>query len=274
VTYEDYARREVVDAYVEDNPSFQSGDIRYTPRSNTAWKAVGYVGFGAGALSWNNFFVNVQKKLPETTYVESFLFSGSLAPEDVTIYRAEFTDERYQLNVGNEMHVTLVPQRLDVGWALVYGEYTDADNDVVPSDDDQTIFSTLVRAQLYVTPTVHLLAEGVVAKETSHNGNRYRNHEDSIFQSENGQPNTLDGLEFGDADVRDTLQGKFGVVLNPAGVGLFNRPSLRVLYGVQWSSQNNAFGNSFSDDVSDDAKYGTQERHLHHVIGFEAEAWF
>ena len=63
-------------------------------------------------------------------------------------------------------------------------------------------------------------------------------------------------------------------MLNPTGAGVFNRPSLRVLYGLQYSSQNNAFGNSFSESLNDDNLYGTEERHLHHVVGLEAEAWF
>lgn len=279
VDYEDYVRREVVQRFYESNPGQEF--TRPEPVAANGWKAVGYIGFGAGALKWNNFFLNVQKKLPENFYVETYTYGLDGVPNTVddesrefAIHEASLTDERFQLNVGNEMHLTLIPQRLDATWAFVYGEYTDGDNDISPSDDDQTFYSTVVRAQYYLTPTFHLLAEGVIAKETSHNGNRYRNHEDSVFRTDDGRTNVADGLQFGDADVRDTTQGKIGFVLNPAGAGIFNRPSLRVLYGVQWSSQNNAFGNSFATSLDDDNYYGTREQHVHHVIGFEAEAWF
>lgn len=278
VGYEDYVRREVVTKFYEDNAGQEF--TRPEPVSASAWKAVGYVGFGAGPLQWNNFFVNVQKRLPENFYTESYSFgldgipnTVDDEPRDYAIHEAGLTDERFQLNVGNEMHLTVIPRRLDAAWAFVYGNNTDGDNDISPSDDDQTFYSTVLRLQLYVTNTVHLLGEGSLAKEISRNGNRYREHEDSIFRNDDGFA-TDDGLEFGDSDTRNTVQGKFGFVLNPTGAGVFNRPSLRVLYGVQYSSQNNAFGNSFAESRNDDEIYPTQERHLHHVVGFEAEAWF
>ena len=59
-----------------------------------------------------------------------------------------------------------------------------------------------------------------------------------------------------------------------AGYGVFTRPSLRILYGLQYSTQNEAFGNSFSTSQSDDNTFGTKEQHLHQMIGLEAEAWF
>ena len=270
-TYEDYVRGEVAQIYLDANPGGE-GDLNPIPTSNTAWKAVGYLGFGAGPIRWNNLFMNVQKRLPENFYVESA--TSGAGTFDYPIHEARLTDERYQLNVGNEMQLTVIPRRLDAAWAVVYGDYTDGDNDILPSDDDQTFYSTVLRLQYYLTNSVHVLGEGALAKEISRNGNRYREHEDSVFVTEDGVTNNGNGLQFGDADTRNTVQGKFGFVLNPTGVGVFNRPSLRVLYGVQYSSQNNAFGNSFATSLADDNYYGTQERHLHHVIGLEAEAWF
>jgi hypothetical protein len=107
----------------------------------------------------------------------------------------------------------------------------------------------------------------------SSNGNLWRNHGDSIFQSTEGQTDS-EGLEYGDADTRTTWQGKAGVVLSPLGVGIYARPALRLLYGIQYSTQNNAFGNSFVEDVSQWNDFGSWETHLHHVLAIEVEAWF
>ena len=134
--------------------------------------------------------------------------------------------------------------------------------------------STVLRLQYYLSGNVHLLVENALAKEISHNGNRYREHVDSIFRSENGLSDADRGLEFGDASVRNTWQGKFGVILNPLGYGVFTRPSLRILYGVQVSNQQNAFGNSFVATQDDYNYFGSKEQHVHHVVGVEAEAWF
>ena len=82
------------------------------------------------------------------------------------------------------------------------------------------------------------------------------------------------GLEYGDSDTRHTWQGKGGVVLNPLGPGIFTRPSLRVLYGVQVSNENNAFGNNFVDSIDQFNDFDTVEQHVHHLAAFEAEVWF
>jgi hypothetical protein len=278
VSYDDYTRQEVAENFFEATPAPDDQFPRPKPTSSSAWKGVGYVGFGGfGPVKWNNVFVNMQKKLPENFYAETYTNPvplGTGQPKEYLVYEASLTDERYELSAGNEMQLTLIPRRLDAVWGVLYGETTDGDNDIRPSDDDQSVYSTVLRLQLYLTNTVHLLGEGAIAKEISHNGNRYREHEDSIGPNDGGSTEVLDGLQFGDADTRNTVQGKFGFVLNPTGIGVYNRPSLRILYGVQYSSQNNAFGNSFSDDTSDANIFGTEERHLHHVVGLEAEAWF
>ncbi len=273
--YEDYFRREVAESFVQANPGQEDAFPNPVPTSAASFKAIGYVGFGKiGPIRWNSLFANYLKKHPEGSYTETFS-SGTPAPieREYTIYVHDLTDEKYQINVGNEMHVTLVPERLDMAWGLLYGDWWDGDNQLAPSDDEMTFYSTVLRLQLYLSPTVHLLGETAIAREISRNGNRYREHVDSVFQNEGGVPDTR-GLEYGDADARNTWQGKVGVVLNPLGYGVFTRPSLRILYGVQYSNQTNAFGNSFVDTLDDYNDFGATENHLHHVIGAEAEAWF
>lgn len=284
VRYVDYVRKDVVMQADLANPG-QIGSTFTRPDASSAssWKVVGYLGFGRmGPIVWNNFFVNYLKRHPDNFYVESY---STLGPDgqpgtaddgpltDYTIFVKGLTDQRYQLNVGDEMHLTVVPDRLDAAVGAVYGNYTDLDNQVSPSDDDQTFYSTVVRLQLYLSQTVHLIGETSIAREKSHNGNRYRDHRDSIFQNDGGVPDTK-GLEFGDDAIRDTWQGKAGVVLNPTGYGLLTRPSLRFLYGLQYSSQNEAFGNSFVENLDQFNYFGQKEQHLHQVIGVEAEAWF
>jgi hypothetical protein len=119
----------------------------------------------------------------------------------------------------------------------------------------------------------HLLFEGSVAQEVSRLGNVWRNHGDSIFASTAGLSDSA-GLEYGDASERFTAQLKGGVVLNPLGPGVYARPSLRLLYGVQYSSQNQAWGNSFVESLSQYNEFGAWESHWHHVLAIEAEAWF
>ncbi len=57
-------------------------------------------------------------------------------------------------------------------------------------------------------------------------------------------------------------------------LGVYTRPSLRLLYGVQISNQNNAFGNSFVDTIDQYNEFGNVEQHTHHVVSLETEAWF
>jgi hypothetical protein len=169
--------------------------------------------------------------------------------------------------------VRLWPDRLDLVWAGLYGRHTDADTALAPSDHARTYRSTVVRLQAYVTDTVHWLGEGSAAEEVSTNGNAYRQYQDSIFRNTNGVPDVR-GFENGDTDTRVTFQGKTGVVLNPLGPGVYVRPSLRFLYGVQWSNQNNAFGNSFVETIDQFNAFGNVEQRLHHVLSLETEAWF
>ncbi len=269
VPYEDFVRGEVMLRWQERNPSLDPSQFPDPlPRSALSWKAVGYLGFGdAGPLVWTNVFASVQRLHPERVRTETF------GQQSYDVYVADLTDERTVVTIGQQTQLRLVPDRLDAVWSALYGKHSDGDNGIAVSDDVRWYASTLLRTQLYLTPTVHLLAEGSGAREVSVNGNAFRDRADSVFKSTNGLSDTR-GLAFGDDDVRDTWQVKGGVVLNPLGPGVFARPSLRVLYGGQWSSQNNAFGNAFVASLDQNNQFGSVERHWHHIVSFETEVWF
>jgi hypothetical protein len=191
------------------------------------------------------------------------------------VYVTDFTDQKYQVNAGDELQLTLWPHRVEAVWGGLYGRYWDLDNTIAPSDDARVFYSTVLRLQVYMTDTVHLLGESSLAREISTNGNAYREHWDSIGANTGGVSDTR-GLEFGDSDHRDTWQGKVGFVFNPLGPGIYTRPSLRLLYGVQRSNQHAAFGNSFSmsRDQADDILTPEKDLHTHHLVSLETEVWF
>ncbi len=270
ILYEDWIRGEVVESFINENPDL----IDYFPdpegRDAHSYKAIGYLGFGGfGPLRWNNLFANVQRLHPEGYTSESY------GGRDIDIYVHDFTDERYQINVGNELQLILWPHRLEAVWGVLYGKYWDDDNSIVPSDHDRTFYSTVLRLQAFATPTVHFLGESSIAQEISTNGNAYREHWDSIFTNTDGVTDSR-GLEFGDTDTRTTWQGKVGVVFNPLGPGIYTRPSLRLLYGVQYSNQHAAFGNAFvqSLDQFSDFELPEEDVHWHHLVALETEVWF
>ncbi|HVO29728.1 MAG TPA: carbohydrate porin, partial [bacterium] len=267
VSYDAFVRQEVAQDWMLAHPGQQLEFPRPVPTSSTSWKGVGYLGFGhLGPLRWNNVFANVERRHPDNFYTETY------QGQTFTIFTHDLTDQRYQINVGNEAYLSIIPDRLDAIWGVLYGYWWDGDNHLAPSDNARAFRSTVVRLQYYLSHTVHLLGESSAAREKSLNGNAYRNHYDSIFQNTNGLPDTR-GLQFGDSDTRDTWQGKIGVVLNPLGAGIMTRPSLRILYGMQWSSQNAAFGNSFVQNLDQYNQFGGHEQHWHQVLGVEAEAW-
>jgi len=172
------------------------------------------------------------------------------------------------------MQLALVPELLDLVWAGVLGTRTDEDNKVSASEDNRFFYSLVVRGQLYLTETVHFLAETSYAHENSKQGNLWRGHYNSVFESQDGLANS-EGLEFGDQDNRNTWQLKTGFVLNPTGYGVFARPSIRLLYGLQHSTMHNAFGNSFVETLDQFNEFReTSDRNWHSVISLEAEAWF
>ncbi len=268
VDYEDFIRGEVVERFLEDNPGMEQFFPDPVATGATSFKVVGYLGFGdLGPLRWSALHANYQRRHPNNFVTEQ------ADTEDFDIFVKSLTDERYQINVGNEMLLTIVPERLDAAWGLFYGKHWDKDNSIRPGDKDRTFYSTVLRLQAYLSRTFHVLGETSLAREVSTNGNTFRNYVDSVFESTDGISDPR-GLEFGDADVRNTWQGKLGVVFNPLGYGIYTRPSLRILYGLQKSSQNNAFGNNFVDSLDEFNDFTAKEQHLHHVIALEAEAWF
>ncbi len=269
VAYEDFLRREVVSNWFDAHPGMDFiHDNLPQSTSSTSYKVIGYVGFGnLGPLKWNNLFVNYLRSHPLNFYTENY--NGT----DYTVYIKELTDERHQVNLGNEMQLTLVPGWLDATWSILFGYHFDNDNEIAPDDFNRTYISTVLRLQAYVTKVVHVLAETSLAREKSHNGNLYRQHFDSVFANTHGLADSR-GFEMGDSDTRDTWQLKAGIVLNPNGRGIFNRPSLRLIYGLQYSSQNQAWGNAFSDSLDQYNIFSGTERHWHSVIAIEAEAWF
>ena len=78
----------------------------------------------------------------------------------------------------------------------------------------------------------------------------------------------------GDSNTRNTWQGKTGIVLNPNGAGIFTRPSLRLLYGLQYSTAQDAFASGYVTSASQFNQFVGPEQHWHSVVGVEAEAWF
>jgi hypothetical protein len=268
VRYEDYVRREVVQRFLEENPGQENLFPRPQATSASSYSVVGYLGFGKlGPLLWSNLFLELRRAHPLQSYTESF--GGA----DYVIYLKQLTDEIDRLSIGNEMQFRLIPKRLDAVWSVLYLRSTNPDNVVAPGEDNWEAYSTVLRLQLYLTSTVHLLAESSVAREKALLGNLYREHANSVFRNTAGVTDSR-GLEFGDSRERNTWQLKGGVVLNPTGFGIYTRPSLRLLYGLQYSNQQAAFGNAFVDSLDQYNLFPSPERHFHSVVAIEAEGWF
>lgn len=268
VDYEDWVRGEVVQRYLEEYPGLEDYFPDPEARASTSGVAIGYLGFGGfGPVRWNNLFLRYEQLHPDKSTTET------VDGREYTIYVHDLTDQRTQLTVGDELQLALVPDRLDLALGGLYIDAEDGDNQILPTDYDRTCMSTVGRLQIYATPSLHVLLEGSAAREQSHNGNAFRDHKDSIFANTGGLPDT-DGLESGDDDTRVTFQGKGGLVLNPLGPGIYTRPSLRLLYGVQYSTQNNAFGNSFVESLDQYATFDAVEQHWHHLLALETEIWF
>lgn len=268
LSYEEYWRGEFLLNYAEENPGADQDAPPPEARASQSGKVIGYLGFGdLGPLRWNNLFVSWQKLHPQDLYSETY---NSVSAD---LYIHDLTDERTVLTVGDELQLRLIPQRLDLVLGGLYGLHRDGDNAIAPSDDARRYWSVIGRGQVYLTPSLHVLLESSYAEESSTNGDRYRDHADSIFTGTDGVQDER-GLEYGDSDARTTLQVKGGFVLNPLGPGIYTRPSLRVLYGGQYSSQNNAFGNSFVETLDQYNTFGNVERHWHHLLALETEVWF
>lgn len=268
IDYEAFLRREVVERFLEENPGQQDQFPNPEPRSNQSYRLVGFLGFGGfGPIVWNNLFVNRTLRHPDNFYSENF------GGRETSIFVSDFTDERYVTVFGNEMTLRLIPNVLDAVWSVLYQYENDLDNQLSANELNRESYSTVVRMQAYFTEVVHLLFETSLARERSLNGNLYRSAADSVFRSEDGASDPR-GLEFGDSDTRNTMQFKIGPVFNPAGRGVWNRPSLRLLYGLQYSSQQAAYPNAFVESLDQFNVFTTPERHWHSVVSLEAEGWF
>ena len=271
VKYEDFARKEVLRRFLEDNPlGFDRFPLPVaSQQTNTSWRAVGYLGFGKlGPLRWNSLFGRAQRLHPKNSYSDTWQGQSS------TIYIADLTRDRYAFQVGDEMQLKLIPDRLDAVVAGLYGQDRDFADTIVASEGNRTYMSAVVRLQLYLTKTLHVLAESSIANEVSLNGNLYRTAFDSIFLNTKGTADSR-GLENGDAPSRQTVQFKTGVVLNPTGLGIYARPSIRLLYGFQYSTQHAAFGNAFVEKLDQfDAFQPKSTVNWHHLFSLESEGWF
>jgi len=276
ISYVDYARSvkfdraDIVQNWLQNHPGEEVLFPNPVPTSSQSYRLVAYLGLGGwGPLRWDSFYANFEHLHPDNFIHQSY--NG----QDYTIYVHDLTDQRYRWMVGNEMQIVIIPDRLDAVWSVVYGNDYNRKNTVAAGDDNRTYVSTVLRLQLYLTKTLHVLAESSVAQEKSLNGNLYREHYDSIFSSTSGVPDQYNGLENGDTDTRNTWQLKAGFVINPAGLGVFTRPSLRILYGLQYSNQQAAYGNFFVDNLNQYNVFSVgAESHWHHVLSIEAETWF
>lgn len=270
VAYEDFARKEVLRRFVENNPMAQQFPLpQPSAQTNVSWRLVGYLGFGKlGPIRWNNFFARYQRLHPSNSYTDTW------GDRSVQVFTADLTRDRYALQLGNEMQLQIVPGRLDAVWSMLYGQDRDLANTIVASEANRTYVSTVLRLQLYFTSTVHWLLENSVSQERSLNGNLFRSTFESIFQNSGGVSDTR-GLQFGDSAVRNNWQLKTGLVLNPTGFGIYARPSIRLLYGFQLSSQHAAFGNAFVERLDQfDAFKPTGTIAWHHLVSLESEGWF
>ncbi len=273
VRYEDFTRKEVLQRYLEDFPlGFNQFPLpQQSTSTNTSYRVVGYMGFGGfGPIRWDNFFIRYQRLHPQNSYTDTDANSG----RSVQIYVADLTRDRYALLMGNELQLKLIPDRLDAVWSVLYSQNRDYANTIKASEENRTAMSTVLRLQLYFTRSLHLLVESSIAQETSLNGNLYRANFDSIFASTQGVTDAR-GLEYGDTKTRNTVQFKTGIVLNPTGFGIYARPSIRLLYGFQHSTQHAAFGNAFVQQLDQfDAFRPRSTISWHHLVSLESEGWF
>ncbi len=268
IEVEDWLRGRVVATHFLENP----GDLSDFPRpeavASSSFKVLAYLGLGRlGPLNWNHLYLTFERAHPEHVAIESH------GGETVRIFLKELTDEREAITLANEMHFDLLPGRVDGAWAFFLSRRRDGDNHVSPSDADMDLASTVLRVQSHLGRRVLLLLETSVALERSLQGNRYRARADSIFASAAGR-HDLEGLEYGDLSERRTWQLKLGPIVNPRGLGIFSRPSFRLLYGLQYSTQNLAYGHHLVESLAADNRFPPAERHWHHLGALEVEAWF
>ncbi len=185
--------------------------------SAAPYRVIGYLGFGKlGPLRWNNTFFSYKRLAPDQSYVETHAQG-----RDYTIYVADLTRDRYQLVIGNEMQIRIIPDRLDAVWGVLYGNNTDYSNTIQASQTNSIYYSTVLRLQLYLTRTVHLLFEGSLAQEKSKNGNASSAITTTSMLSEHGRHQLRHPAASSTATdpLRNTMPIKGGIVFNPTGLG-------------------------------------------------------
>ncbi|MHB8416920.1 MAG: hypothetical protein ACYDCL_02520 [Myxococcales bacterium] len=269
MTYLQYYRQDAAQSFFQNAAPGTQLLPNPSPRSSENWKAVGYLGFGKwGPFQWNSLYVHYLKNPPLTNYQESY------GGQSYTIYVHDLTDQSYELMIGDEMLITLIPKRLDLALAGLYGSDRNYTDTMVAGYDNYDYVSGVARAELYLTQTVHLLFESSLAHEHSINGNLFRNHVDSLFQNDGTGVEDPLGLQYGDSPDRDTWQGKLGVVFSPKGLGIYTRPSLRLLYGIQYSTAQDAFQSGYVNNLNQYNEFVGPEQHWHSVFGADLEGWF
>ncbi|RME03886.1 MAG: hypothetical protein D6805_04945 [Planctomycetota bacterium] len=274
VDYRDVLRGDVLERYLDANPSDPNGDFFPASRAvdDFSWRWTFWLGFGGVRLGgirlrWNDFSVSLEKKPAD----QALRFSANGVTKDVYISR--FTDERYELLVLDESYWEL-SSRVDMVMGIFFSYAWDGDNRYRPDDQNRLAFSILFRPQIYLTDYFHLLNEVSFAVERSLIGNRYREHFDSLTTNTDGVFDP-EGLEWGDTDIKYTLQFKTGLVFNPFGKGIYNRPSIRLLFGVQYSNVHAAFKNSYEESLARQNLFNARkDLHWHYMISLEVEHWF
>jgi len=273
VAYADVMRGEAFKKFMLENP----GNSDFFPWAQntganywrgTLWTGFGGPEFGPLKIYWNDLSVRFEKKAPQIAVRETY------DNESKDIYISAFTDERYEFTLYDEIQIRLLPNHFDLNAGFAYGKSWDNDNRIRPDDHNSTRYSVVVRPMWYITEHLHYLLELVYSREKSEIGNRYREHFNSIKSNTGGIPD-VDGLEWGDTDTKHTYQIKTGFTINPAGRGIYSRPVIRLLYGVQHSNVQGAFGNSFEESLNRRNQFNlNRDIHWHHMVRVEFEHWF
>jgi len=273
LTYEEIIRGKTLENFLLARPGqedFFPGPTATSASSYrfTAWLGFAMKKFGPVKLNWNDLSIQYVKKHPLTAITETY---NNISKD---IFISEFTDEKYSFMIVDEMQWTFIPQYLDVTIGLLFGYSWDEDNTFRPDDDNRILFSAVIQPHYYITEYLHALFEISYAREKSTIGNRYREHFDSIMSNTAGVPDN-DGLEWGDTDTKHTWQFKFGPMINPKGRGIYNRPSIRLLMGIQYSNVHAAYGNSYIESLERKNIWNNrQDSHWHYMFSAEVEHWF
>lgn len=273
VAYADVMRGEAFKKFMLENPGNSDFFPWAQPHPTNYWRYTGWTGFSGPDLGpikiyWNDLSVRFEKKAPQIAVRETY------DNESKDIYIAAFTDERYELSLYDEIQLRLLPNHFDLNAGFGFGKSWDNDNKLRPDDYNSTRYSFVIRPMWYITEHLHYLVELVYAREKSNIGNRYREHFNSIKSNTQGIPDS-EGLEWGDTDTKHTYQIKTGFTINPAGRGIYSRPVIRLLYGVQHSNVQAAFGNSFEESLNRRNQFNlNRDIHWHHMVRVEFEHWF